>query len=161
LAQDKIETVRNLEYGDIGTVGGIPSGNINQTENVTLNGLNFSITTQVIYVDDQFDDTAPEDTTPEDYKRVRIEVSWQGVGRSRKNPVVLVSDISANATGTIDGGSLVILVFNGNGQPVPQANVQITSSGVTPAVNLTVNTDNDGKIVLPGATPAYLVIESW
>lgn len=153
LAQQKIETIRNLAYGDIGTDGGIPAGILNPEENIVKNGLNFTVSTQVVYIDDPFDNSAPQDTSPEDYKRVRVEVSWEGVGRSRKNPVVLISDVSANATGTVDGGSLVVLVFNANGSPVAQADVSITTSGVTPAVNLNLETDNEGKIILPGATP--------
>src|SRR3972149_3728932 len=49
LAQEKIEFIRNLPYDNVGTAGGIPSGPLPQTENLTRNGLNFLVTTSVIY----------------------------------------------------------------------------------------------------------------
>lgn len=57
LANQKIETIRNLPYNLIGTLGGIPAGNIPQTEAVIKNGINFTVTTNVIYIDDPFDGT--------------------------------------------------------------------------------------------------------
>ncbi len=153
LGQKKMETIRNLSYSDVGTVGGIPAGTISPEENLSQNGLNFNIKTEVIYVDDPYDSVAPTDSAPEDYKRARVEVSWEGIGKSGKNPLVLVTDISANATGTTDGGSLIILVYNANSQPVPQAEVTISANSLDPPVNLTLYTDNTGKIVIPGAPP--------
>jgi hypothetical protein len=154
LAQEKMELIKNLSYDNVATIGGIPSGTlIPQTETVYQNGLTYTIKTSITYVDDPFDDVAPADSNPEDYKRVRVEVSWQGVAQSRKNPVVLVSDISAYATGTSEGGSLIILVFDANGDPVNQAEVIIEAPLASPPVDLTLYTNSDGKIVIPGATP--------
>lgn len=153
LAQEKIETIKNLSYSDVGTVGGIPQGIISQEENISKNGLNYVIKTHIIYIDDPFDYLAPTDTAPEDYKRISVEASWEGIGRSGKNPLTLVTDISANATGNTDGGNLVILAYNANSQPVSQAEVTITAASLDPPVNLTLFTDTNGKIVLPGAPP--------
>ena len=153
LAQEKIEIVRNLVYADVGTVGGIPSGILEQEEDVVRNGLNFTVKTSIIYIDDAFDDIAPTDTVPEDYKRARIEVSWQGLAASRKNPIVLITDIAPNLDDVDSGGTLNILVFNANGEPLPQAQVTIVASLISPPFNLTRNTDDDGKVSLPGAIP--------
>ncbi|OGM60921.1 hypothetical protein A3A75_02420 [Candidatus Woesebacteria bacterium RIFCSPLOWO2_01_FULL_39_10] len=153
LAQEKIELIRNLSYADVGTVGGIPDGILTQQEDVVRNGLNYIVKTDVLYVDDSYDNVAPTDTSPEDYKRARVEVSWAGLAASRKNPVVLITDISAFATAVVDGGTLIILVFDSNGDPVSQADVTIVSSGITPSVNLTTKTDSNGGVVIPGATP--------
>src|SRR3989338_6915849 len=79
LAQEKIELVRNLAYSNVGTLEGIPPGILLQEENVLRNGLNFVVKTSITYIDDDFDLTAPDDTDPEDYKRVRIEVSLEGL----------------------------------------------------------------------------------
>ncbi len=154
LAQEKMELIRNMKYSDVATIGGVPNGTlIPQSETVSRNGLDFTINTEIIFIDDSFDGISPSDSDPEDYKRARVEVSWQGVGQSRKNPIVFISDISANATGTTDGGSLVVLVFNANGQAVPQAEVTIEAPSLDPPVNLTLSTNNLGKIVIPGAPP--------
>ena len=47
LAQSKMETIRNLPYANVGTVGGIPSGPIDPSETVTINNLPFTITTSI------------------------------------------------------------------------------------------------------------------
>ncbi len=55
IANHKIETIRNLPYQDIGTIGGVPPGNVTSTETITKNGVTYTITTSVIYIDDPFD----------------------------------------------------------------------------------------------------------
>jgi hypothetical protein len=151
LAQEKIELVRNLPYNKIGTTGGIPSGTLLQQEIVSRNGLSFTIDTDVIYVDDPFDMTVPNDLLPTDYKRIRVAVSWGGVAASRDNPVILVTDISPKGVeSTAGGGTLSVFVINANGQPVPQADVVVTAN-TTPAVNLTLQTGDNGRLILPGA----------
>lgn len=152
LAQERIELIRNLPYEEVATIGGIPGGNlIPQVETVRRNGLNYTIKTDIVFIDDPYDGLAPDDTTPEDYKRVRVEVSWEGIAASRKNPIVLITNISALAAGNLDGGTLIIQVFDANGNPVPQAQVTILADSISPPVNLTQTTDNNGRIILPGA----------
>jgi hypothetical protein len=151
LAQEKIEFIRNLTYDDVGTVGGIPAGPLLQEETISRNGLSYTVKTDIIYVDDTFDQTVPSDLLPTDYKRVRVEVSWDGLAASRKNPVVFVTDIAPRGVETTaNGGTLSIFVIDANGQPVPQADVQITAS-TTPQVNLSLQTGDNGRIILPGA----------
>ena len=153
LASERVELIRNLTYDDVGTVGGIPNGIIAQEENIVQNGLNYKIKASVVYIDDPYDDTAPADLSPDDYKRVRVEVSWEGLAGSRKNPIVLISDVTSPLESSIESGTLIIKVFNANGQALPQAQVTIVASSISPAVNVTQSTDNDGEVSLPGATP--------
>jgi len=154
LAQEKIELIRNLPYTDVATIGGVPNGTlIPQTETISRNGLNYAVKTSIIFIDDSTDDSAPADTSPEDYKRVRVEVGWEGLAASGRNPVLLITDISAEATASIEGGSLVIQVVDANGNPVSQANVAIVSSGISPAVNLSTQTNSEGIVTIPGMTP--------
>lgn len=150
LAQEKIELIRNLPYDDIGTQGGIPPGPLPQEENVVRNKLNYLVSTSIIYVDDDFDDVVPTDLLPTDYKRVRVEVSWQGLTGSRQNPVVLFTDIAPKGIETTTGGgTLSILVFDSNGDPVPQADVVINAPSV--GVNLNAQTGDNGRLIFPGA----------
>lgn len=152
LAREKMEDVRNLPYNDIGTQGGIPSGSIPQTENIQRNGLNYIVSTSIIYIDDEFDLTAPNDLLPTDYKRIRIDVSWEGLASSSKNPVTLITDVAPKGIETNStGGTLSIVVFDSNAQPVSQAQVAITSTGTSPQVNLVLNTSSNGRVILPGA----------
>lgn len=151
LALEKIELIRNIAYEDVGTLGGIPPGPIAQSETAKLNGLSYSVRTSIIYVDDPFDSLAPSDTNPTDYKRARVEVSWAGIASSSRNPIVLITDISAKHEVEVEGGVLKVLVFDSNGNPLPQATVRITSSGLTPPVDITQTTDDEGGVSLPGA----------
>lgn len=151
LAQEKTEFIRNLPYDDVGTVGGIPSGTLPQIENIVINGLNYTVTTSIIYIDDPFDTLVPNDLLPTDYKRVRIDVSWAGLASSSINPITLITDISPKGIETsAGGGTLSILVFDSAALPVGQADVHIVASSVTPAVDLTLKTADNGRVVLPG-----------
>jgi len=55
LANEKIEMIRNLPYNDIGSIGGIPAGNLVQNATTTRNNIEFNIKTEIIYIDDPFD----------------------------------------------------------------------------------------------------------
>lgn len=57
LANQKIELIRNLPYSQIGTIGGIPAGTIPQTEIINRNNTDFTVSTEIIYIDDPFDGT--------------------------------------------------------------------------------------------------------
>lgn len=163
LAAEKMEYARNLPYDSVGTVGGIPAGTITQTENISLNGQQYKVFTEVVYVDDKFDGVAPADLVPNDYKRVRIDVTWSGLG-TKTVTTTITSDVAPKGVEKVTGGgTLSFLVFDSNGQPVPQANISILSSGLTPQINLNVTTADNGRIVLPGApacTKCYRVTAS-
>ncbi len=152
LAQEKMEIIRNMPYEDIGTIGGIPPGNLPQTEILTINGLRYDISTTIVYIDDEFDDTAPEDLLATDYKRVSVEISWEGMDSSGKNPLKMLTDISPSGIETTDsGGTLSVYVFDANALPVPQADVSIISTDTVPLVNMSIKTNIDGRVILPGA----------
>lgn len=153
LADEQMELARNLSYTNVGTIGGIPSGTLAQQQVKTINGADYTIKTSVVYIDDPFDSVAPTDTLPTDYKRVRIEVSWNGAFASAA-PIVEISDIAPNGVeNNSSGGILKILVFNAQGLPVSQAQVHITNTQVTPNIDLTINSDSNGQVLLPGSPP--------
>ncbi len=152
LAQEKIEIVRNMPYSDIGTAGGIPSGTLLPNESVNINGLRYDIRTTVVFIDDPFDETAPSDLLPTDYKRVSVEISWEGLESSKKTPLKMITDIAPSGIETtVTGGTLSVYVFDANAKPVPQADVNIISSGTIPLVNMTIKTADNGRVILPGA----------
>lgn len=152
LAEERIELIRNLAYDDVGTLGGIPAGRLSQNENIVKNGLNYQVQTSIIYVDDPFDGRSPDDLLSTDYKSVRVDVSWEGVAASRQNPVVLVTNIAPRGIETaVGGGTLSILVFDSNAIPVGQADIHIFADTVNPVVDLNLQTNDNGRVVLPGA----------
>lgn len=150
IAQERLEQVRNLSYEDVGTVGGIPPGQLLAHEIVTINGVNFTVDTTVLFVDDAYDGKAPTDLLPVDYKRIRVSVAWSGLFSS-KEPLILLTDVSPRGVETaMNAGTLSILVFDSQGIPVTGAAVHIEAA-VTPAVNMDVSTDDNGMVIIPGA----------
>jgi len=150
LATQKIEMARNLNYENVGTVGGIPNGPIEQLEQTTRNNIEFAVRTQIVYIDDVFDDVAPTDTLNTDYKRIKVEVSWRY--RFAHKPIIFMTDIMPiGLESSVGGGTLKILVYNASGQPVPQADVTIQNSDLEPNIDISTVTDDQGYVILPGS----------
>lgn len=149
VVNQQMEMARNLSYEDIGTASGVPAGNLLQTNTTTLNGVDYTVETSVSYVDDDFDGVAPTDTLPNDYKRVKIAVSWDsGWGGS----VSFMTDITPKGLETsVGGGNLLISVFDALGAPVSGADLHIVNNSVEPVINVTYQTNEDGQYLLVGA----------
>lgn len=158
LANQKIELAWNFPYNQVGTVGGIPAGNIPETEIVVRNNVEYTIKTTIGYIDDQFDGVAPEDTLPNDYKRVKVKVSWLGF---LADQIILITDVTPQGLETIeDGGNLLISVFDALGGPIPQANINIINDQVDPLINTNYQTNDQGQYLVVGApssTAAYQI----
>lgn len=151
LGLEKIEIIKNLPYEYVGTLGGIPTGVIEPIENIQRNGLSYKVRTSVIYIDDPYDNLAPTDLNPTDYIRARVEVTWGGTASSIRNPIILITDISTSNEIEVEGGVINVLVFDANGNPLPQATVRITSTGLSPEVDVTQETNANGLVSLPGS----------
>ncbi len=165
LIEQQLELAHNLPYLQVGVVGGIPPGSLPQVTTRTYNNLTYTLTTSVMYVDDPFDGTLgsnPSDPVPTDYKRIRVSASWRG--RTQTQTVFLLTDVSpAGLENTAGGGALAITVLNANGIPIPQASVHISNTTVNPSIDLTLLTNDQGQIILPGTPPAddsYIVSAS-
>ncbi len=152
IANEKMETIRNLPYASIGTLGGAPAGEVLQTEAVIRNATTYTVSTDIRYVDDPYDGTAtsnPADTVNADYKQARIEVTWPTNVSNRS--VLLISQITPK--GLEGGNSLGTLVFqalHSSGVGVPSAAVRVVNSAVTPVIDIATSTNNAGLVVLPG-----------
>ncbi len=163
IANERMELIHNLPYDDIGTLGGIPAGNIPQTENIVLNDINYTRRTLIQYVDDLKDGlgAADENGITADYKMIKVEVIWNA--NYSVSPVFLVSAITPKGMETISGGgTLVINVFNAAGVPVSSANVHIENSSTIPPISIDVSTNIDGKVFFPGSpsSSGYEIIVS-
>jgi hypothetical protein len=151
LGMQKMEVIRNLPFAAIGTVGGIPSGPVAASEQIIINSQTFTVTTSILYIDDSFDNVAPSDTLPDDYKRIRVQVNWGGAYPSRL-PITLVSNIAPNGIETTaGGGTLMLYAFNGSGLPVANAVVNIDNTVTTPQIHMQTFTDTNGVVAIPGA----------
>lgn len=165
LANQKMEIIRSIDYDTIGTkhwngiawVYGIPGGDLLEDEAIDVNTTHYIVHTFVQYVDDPFDGKlggSPNDAIPNDYKRVRLTVSW-GDGSDGQS-VSLVSNVSPNGIETSAGGGvLTINILDSTGVGVPNATVHIVNSSAS--IDVTTDTDSTGNITLPGtptSTPA-------
>lgn len=149
LANQKIELVRNLSYDKVGTIGGIPNGSILETEILIRNKITYTVKTTIAYVDDPFDNTFPNDPLAWDYKRVKVKVFWPDGGGGE---IFLQTDVAPKGIETTGGGGILsVLVFDANGQPVPQADIHIENSSVLPAIDANYQSDNQGRLFLGGA----------
>ena len=94
LALERMEYIRSLPYSNVGTVGGDPSGSLATSESLEINNITYTRTTYIVYVDDPKDGTGASDANgvTDDYKRVKVSVSWEGPKRTRTSS--LVSDIA-------------------------------------------------------------------
>jgi len=163
LATERMELTHNLSYDDVGTLGGIVPGSIPQEESISLNGVNYTRRVSVVYIDDPQDGllSGDENGINNDYKRVRVEVSWES--KRETDPVVLVSDIMPKGIETnIGGGTLIINVLDALVSPVAFAEIHIENSSTSPAVSTDVFTNENGKVIFPGvpATGNYKITVS-
>ncbi|MBU4223908.1 prepilin-type N-terminal cleavage/methylation domain-containing protein [Patescibacteria group bacterium] len=155
LANERIEFIRNLPYNSVGTLGGIPPGNIPQTENISLNDINYTRRTIIQYIDDPKDglDAIDENGITTDYKVAKVEVTWQA--NYVITPVFLTTNIvSKGIETTVGGGTLKLNVFDAAIIPVASANVHIENSTVSPPVSIDILTNASGKVVFPGTPSA-------
>jgi type II secretory pathway pseudopilin PulG len=153
LANQKIEIIRSIDYDAIGTTTGIPAGDISEYETISVNTVKYRVHTVVQYADDVFDGrlgSNPTDAIPNDYKRVKIEVSWGALGTDQT--VALFTDVAPDGVETSAGGGVLsINILDSAGMGVPGASVHIVNGAS--GINVTVQTDATGNITLPG-TPA-------
>ncbi|MBU3923000.1 prepilin-type N-terminal cleavage/methylation domain-containing protein, partial [Patescibacteria group bacterium] len=61
LINKRMEMLRNLDYDNIGTIGGIPSGDIPQQETIILNDIEYTLKTFIQYFDDLKDGIGEND----------------------------------------------------------------------------------------------------
>jgi len=162
LANEKIEIIRNLAYEQVGTVGGVPTGIIDPVTTTVRNKTQFQITTTIRNVDDPFDGLlggAPNDTSPADYKMVQISVICLVCPIAQVHPVIFSTLVAPKGLESASqNGALFITVFDSAGNPVSGANVHITNSAVSPAIDITDITNVDGLYQLidtPTSTEGY------
>ncbi len=93
LARSEIESIRSLDYSAVGVQGGNPSGNVVSSKTVVLNNITYTINVDITWHDDPGDGIGNADTNPNDYKAVRVQVSWsEHVGKT--GSVVLSTFVS-------------------------------------------------------------------
>jgi len=158
LANNRMEYFKSLPYNQVGTVSGIPSGNIPQNSIITSNGIVFQERVLVEYVDDVADgqDTATTSDSngiSADYKKIKLEYFWNvGDGTSS---ISIFSNIVPRSIETNNGGGTVkVNVIDSNSSPVLGANVRLINNTTTTTIDVTKNTDSSGVTLFSGAPAA-------
>ncbi len=146
IATEEIETIRGLQYQDIGTVGGSPAGQLAAVETVTVEDRQFQIQRDITYyVDDSYSGPAAAN-----YRRVTVTVT--PLGTSGMGPVVM----STNVAGGAKGGTLDITVTDLTGQGLDSVPLVVSDDLLSPHVLYnapSIRTDSSGHLQLPGLTP--------
>ncbi|MFA5987415.1 MAG: hypothetical protein WC797_02060 [Candidatus Paceibacterota bacterium] len=95
IGNQQVELIRNLAYVNVGVMGGNPAGIVVSPEAKTVDGVSYSVTTSISYVDDAADGLSggnPNDLSPNDYKKVQVDVSCQSCKGFKT--ITLVTNIS-------------------------------------------------------------------
>jgi hypothetical protein len=154
VAVEQIERIRSMPYQNVGTIGGIPNGPLEQTTTVTRGGVEYERRTFIQYVDDDGDGTGGADANSitADYKRAKVEVSWERSGN--EDSYAVATDIVPGGVETVSGGgTLKVNVIDADANPVPDAEVSIYNDAPTSTVSVTTYTGPNGTVSFPG-TPA-------
>lgn len=160
LAQQYIEIARNLPYNAIGTLEGNPHGDLADLPNVinvTFGTNVYNIYYAVSYVDDPSDGTilAGTDPAPNDYKQIKLYI--ENVQKN-KTSNFLTNIAPKGLEGLASGGAIYISVINANGEAVADATIQITNTSLSPNIDVTRKSDENGKwieVALPVSASSY------
>ncbi len=154
IIRGEIETVRNMQYSDVGIIGGYPTGKLVASSTVVFSGNTYAIDRTVRNVDDPFDGLAPADTAPADYKLVQWTVSCVTCG-SGFAPVSMTTTVAPKGLeNSTNNGSLFINVFDASGAPVINANVHVTNTLLNPSITIDDVTNNSGVLQLVDIPPS-------
>ena len=83
-----------------------------------------------------------------DYKQVRVEVSWNSPNSVQ--PVLLITYVTPQGIeGGELGGTLDFQALNAAGASVQGASVRIVNDAVDPPIDLTTETNAEGRVILP------------
>ncbi len=150
LANEHIEMLRALPYDSIGTVAGIPSGAIPQTETLVHDGHTYTRRTFIQYVDDPADGTDGGDTLAADYKRIKVELSYEYGGQTQMFSMVTTAAPRSQES-LVGAGILRIIVNDAKNDPLGLATVHIENYSIATTVDITTYTNASGTVALPGA----------
>ncbi len=152
IANQRMEKLRNLAYDEVATIGGIPPGDINPDEQITVSGKTFHILTDVYYFDDADDGTfngSPVDTVPNDYKIGKVTILWGE--ENEKQRVQLTSRfVPPGVETSAGGGTFSLNTIDYSGNSVSNVSVHLSNANISPPVNYYTQTDTSGSVLLQG-----------
>jgi hypothetical protein len=161
VANEEIETVRNLPYASIGEKGGIPNGVLPPSKAEKRGSYVFQIDTTVRNIDDPFDgqvgSTTNNDLSPADSKIVEITVTSTSTGRI-ENVKLSTRMGPKSLENSSTNGSLFIKVIDASGIPVVGADVHVVNASSSVTIDDVTNVQGMLQIIdAPPGVEAYQV----
>ncbi len=174
LATNQMEYLKSLPYDSLAVQGGsiVATSLLPATDTKTINGVKYTITTSIGYIDDAYDGCgnypnlatekiycrnypppsgAPSlDANPADYKDVSVTVTDTSGTRLASVDTQISARVSETASTT---GALFVTVIDPSGAPVSGATVTVTNTTTTPQVNVGDSTDSNGMSIFYGLPP--------
>jgi prepilin-type N-terminal cleavage/methylation domain-containing protein len=174
LATNQMEYLKSLPYDSLAVQGGsiYATSLLPATKTQTLDGIRFTITTSIGYVDDAYDGCgsyptqalkqtycrnypppsgAPAtDLNPADYKIIHVSVTDNSGDNLASQDTEVSARVSETASTT---GAIFVTVTDASGNPVSGATVNVTDSTVSPAVNVSDSTDSNGVAIFYDLPP--------
>ena len=174
IATNQMEYLKSLPYDSLAVQGGsiYATTLLPATKTQTLNGVKFTATTSIGYVDDAYDGCgsyptqalkqlycrnypppsgAPAtDLNPADYKILHVSVTDSTGANLASVDTQIAARVSETASTT---GALFVTVLDGSGAPISGATVNVQNTTITPNANVTDSTDGNGVAIFYGLPP--------
>ena len=174
LATNQMEYLKSLSYDSLAVQGGsiYAQNPLPATVKKTLNGVTYTITTNISYIDDAFDGCgsypnlnleklycrnypppsgAPAtDLNPADYKIIHVLVTDSTNEHLAEVDTEVAAHVAETASST---GAMFVSVIDDAGSPVSGATVTVADSNISPAVNVSDSTDSNGNAIFYGLPP--------
>jgi type II secretory pathway pseudopilin PulG len=148
VAMEQIESIRRLDYEDVGTILGNPPGTVAPTTSVTVAGFDATVTVQIRYVDDP---TPTSYETTANYKRVIVTIRRDSDNRTLAREVTYVAPTSRTPFGGVNLAIIEPLVIDyGTSVPVEGVTVDLLTGPDAPRSDVT---DATGKVSFKKLTP--------
>lgn len=143
----QLERIKSLDYEQVGTRNGNPSGLIDYTKTEVRDGISYGVRTRITWVDDQADETYPADLDPRDYKRVEVSVTFPSIARLPNQ--VFSTDITRQSQEQIaTGGNIETTVLDTENNPIEDYLVRITGGPSSPQESYTDETGKTSFVML-------------
>lgn len=156
LALEQLEIIRGMNFDEVKTdTGWVPAGALKSAKDISRSGINFTVQTDIAFVDDSFDSLDPADTFPYDYKKARVRVLWTNPATGSQDSVALNTNVvPLGMEGLSAGkGGILVYVYNASGVVVPGARVDLTN--IAKSYSLLNNlTDLNGNLWIPDLAPS-------
>lgn len=171
IATNQMEYLKSLPYDSLAVQGGsiYATTLLPATKTQVLNGVTYTATTSIGYVDDAYDgcgsypdqtlkqkycrnypppsDAPATDTNAADYKIAHVSVT----DSSGLNLASVDTEIAARVSETASTtGALFVTVLDGSGTPISGASVTVKNTTITPNANVADSTDSNGVAIFYG-----------